>query len=498
MTEQRWMSVAEVLQLAQRRCAEGALASAEDLCRRVLKAQPTHAAALQLLGIVLHRKGDLEAAIDAMRGAVAADGGVALYHSNLGEMCRQAKRLDEAISEAGCALALEPRNVSVLNNLGIARYDRDEYELAAECYQRAIEESPSSPLSYNNLGNALLALGRAAEAPPLYQRALALDPDYVEAHSNFAMALLITGDFEAGWRELEWRHRRPGRSRLEAPPWEGEAFTGRTLLILAEEGHGDSIQFMRYLPAVAERGGDLVVAVHRPLVELTRRLVPGVEVVAIEKPRPRFDLWCPMMSLPRVFGTTLETVPSAVPYLTVDPATAERWRARLAGSAGLKIGLVWSGAAGYGHNSRRAIAAERLAPLLQLKGVSWFSLQVGERAADLARLPAGVVDLSPELSNFSETAGALEALDLVITTDTAVPHLAGALARPAWVMLAFVPDWRWMLDRDGSPWYPTLRLFRQGARGAWDDVVRRVGVELRAVLEARRDRLTPQGGASAR
>lgn len=491
------MPVAEVLQLADRRRTEGALANAEGLCREVLKAQPTHAAALHLLGIVLHQKGDLDGAIDAMRGAVAADVGVALYHSNLGEMWRQAKRLDEAISEAGCALALEPRNVSVLNNLGIARYDRDEYELAAECYQRAIEVAPTLPLSYNNLGNALLALGRAAEALPLYRRALALDPDYVEAHSNLAMALLTAGDFEAGWHELEWRHRRPGRARLDAPQWQGEGFAGRTLLIQGEEGHGDSIHFMRYLPAVAARGGDLVVAVHRPLVELTRRLVPGAEIVAIEKPRPRFDLWCPMMSLPRVFGTILETVPSDVPYLTVDPATAGRWRARLAGSEGLKVGLVWSGAAGYGHNSRRAIAAERLAPLLRLKEVSWFSLQVGERAADLARLPAGIVDLSPELSDFSETAGALEALDLVITTDTAVPHLAGALARPAWVMLAFVPDWRWMLDREDSPWYPTMRLFRQEARGAWDDVVRRVGVELRAVLDGRRDRLTAYGEGRA-
>ena len=493
MTEQRWMPVAEVLQLADRRRAEGALGYAESLCRQVLQAQPTHAGALQLLSIILHQKGDLEGAIDVMRGAVAADGGVALYHSNLGEMCRQAKRLDEAISEAGCALALDPSNVAVLNNLGIARYDRDEYELAAEAYQRAIELSPTLPMSYNNLGNALLALGRAAESLPLYQHALALDPEYVEAHSNLAMALLSTGDFETGWRELEWRHRRPGRRRLDAPQWEGEAFTGRTLLILAEEGHGDSIQFMRYLPAVAARGGELIVAVHRPLVELTRRLVPGAEVVAMEKPPQRFDLWCPMMSLPRAFRTTLETVPSAAPYLTVDPATIERWRARLVGNQGLKVGLVWSGAAGYGHNARRAIAAERLAPLLGIDGVSWFSLQVGERASDRARLPPGIMDLSPELSDFSETAGALEALDLVITTDTAVPHLAGALARPAWVMLAFVPDWRWMLDRDGSPWYPTMRLFRQPARGAWDDVVRRVGVELRAVLAGRRDRMTSAG-----
>jgi hypothetical protein len=440
---------------------------------------------------VRHQKGDLEGAIDAQRGAVAADAGVALYHSNLGEMYRQAGRLEEAISEAGCALALEPRNAAVLNNLGIARYDRDEYDEAAACYRRAIELEPSSPRTHSNLGNALLALGQAAEALPLYRRAVALDPGYVDAHSNLAMGLLLTGDFENGWRELEWRHRRPGRSRPDAPQWQGEGFAGKTLLVMAEEGHGDSIHFMRYLPATAARGGNLIVAVHRPLVGLTRQLLPKAEVVPMEERLPRFDLWCPLMSLPRVFGTTLETVPAAVPYLAGDPAVAEQWRTRLAGSQGLKVGLVWSGALAYGNNARRAIAAERLAPLLGLQGVSWFSLQVGPRAAELDRLPAGVVDLSPELTDFAETAGALLSLDLLISTDTSVPHLAGALARPVWVMLAFVPDWRWMLDRDTSPWYPTMRLFRQPTRGAWDDVVGRVGVELQAVLRGRRDRLTP-------
>ncbi len=487
------MPMAAVLQLAQQRRAEGDLANAEELCRQVLKAEPAHAHALHLLGVVLHAKGDLQGAIDMTRQAVAADGGVALYHSNLGEMYRQAGRIEEAISEAGCALALEPRYAPILNNLGVARYDRDEYDQAADCYRRAIELEPNSPQAYNNLGNALLALGRAAEALPLYRQAVALSPDYADAHSNLAMALLLTGDFEDGWREFEWRRRRSGRERAypRGTEWQGESLAGRSLLVLAEEGHGDSIHFMRYLPAVEARGGNLAVAVHAPLVGLTRRLVPRAEVISLDALRLGFDVWCPLMSLPRVFGTTLASVPSEVPYLSVDPAVAERWRARLADSRGLKVGLVWSGADGYGHNVRRAIAAERLAPLFDGEGVSWFSLQVGPRARELARLPSGIVDLSPELTDFTETAGALLGLDLVISTDTAVPHLAGALARPVWVMLAFMPDWRWLLDRDTSPWYPTMRLFRQAARGAWDDVVRRVGVELQAVLRGQRDRLLP-------
>ena len=484
------MPLAEALQLAESCRGAGDLAAAEALCRQVLSARPTHAEALHLLGIVLHTKGDLAAAIDALRLATAADASVALYHSNLGEMYRQAGRIDEAVSEAGCALALEPRSIPILNNLGIAHYDRDEYEQAIEHYGRAIELEPASARAYSNLGNALLALGKPVEALPYYRQAVVREPGYVDAHNNLAMTLLLTGHFEDGWREFEWRHRRPGRERIypQELVWTGGALAGKTLLVIAEEGHGDAIHFMRYLPAVAERGGKLALAVHQPLLGLARRLVPEAEVVALGAPKPSFDLWCPLMSLPRVFSTTIETVPSMVPYLSVDPAVAARWRARLS-TGGLKVGVVWSGAQGYLNNARRAIPAERLAPLLGVEGVSWFSLQVGERARDLARLPPGIIDLSPDLTDFTETAGALLNLDLLISTDTSVPHLAGALARPVWVMLAFVPDWRWLLDCDTNPWYPTMRLFRQSARGAWEDVVRRIGVELQAVLEGRRDRI---------
>ena len=418
----------------------------------------------------------------------------ALYHANLGEMCLQAGRLDQAISEGGLALALEPQNVHALNNLGIAHYDREEYDRAADYYRRAIALTPDAPEAHSNRANAALALGKVSEALTSYRRAIGLKPDYVDAHNNFAMALLLSGDFENGWRELEWRHRRAGgdRRRFKAPEWRGEALAGKTLLVAAEEGHGDAIQFLRYLPAVAERGGKLVLTVHRPLVGLARRLAPAAEVIELETPLPRFDLFCSLMSLPGLFGTTLTSVPAAVPYLSIDPGIIERWRARLAGGRGLKVGLVWSGALKYLHNVRRAIPAERLMPLLRLDGVSWFSLQVGEPTAELIQLPSGVTDLSRDLTDFTETAGALSALDLVISTDTAVPHLAGALGRPVWVMLAFMPDWRWMLDRETSPWYPTMRLFRQPTRGAWDPVVHRVSGELRSVLGGHRDRLTPQ------
>jgi hypothetical protein len=417
-----------------------------------------------------------------------------LYHTNLGEMYRRVGRYDEAVVAGERALALDPANPLVLNNLGVARYDRGQYDKAIECYRRAIALAPASPEAHNNLGNAVLAQGDATAALAFYRHAVALNPDYVEAHNNLAMTLLLTGDFESGWRELEWRHRRAGRPQppISQPQWRGEDFAGRTLLVQGEEGHGDAIHFLRYLPAVVARGGKVVLSVHRPLVRLARDLVTNVEVLALEAQPPRFDLHCSLMSLPLVFGTTLASVPAEVPYLSVAAEVAERWQRRLAGGSTLNVGLVWSGSVKYGLNRHRAMAADRLAPLLDIEGVRWFSLQVGEPKVELSGLPHGkITDLSGELEDFTETAGALLALDLVISTDTAVPHLAGALARPAWVMLAFVPDWRWLLDRDTSPWYPTMRLFRQSRSGGWGRVVERVAAELRAVTNGERRRLLP-------
>lgn len=494
VTQGRWLPLAEALSLADQQRAAGRLSAAEGLCRRILEVAPTDPGALHSLAIVLHDKGDPSGAITALERAIASKGDVPLYHTNLGEMYRRVGRYDEAVLAGERALALDPDSPLVLNNLGVARYDCGEYDKAAACYRRALAIAPRSPEAHNNFGNAVLAQGDATTALAFYRRAVALNPDYVDAHNNLAMTLLLTGDFESGWRELEWRHRRAGRpqTRISQPEWQGESFAGKTLLVQGEEGHGDAIHFLRYLPAVVARGGKVVLAVHRPLVRLARDLFSQVEVVALEEQPPHVDLHCSLMSLPLVFGTTLASVPAQVPYLSVAAEVAERWRRRLAGGSTLNVGLVWSGSVKYGQNRHRAMPAERLAPLLDIEGVRWFSLQVGEPKVELSRLPRGkITELSGELSDFTETAGALLALDLVISTDTAVPHLAGALARPAWVMLAFMPDWRWLLDRDTSPWYPTMRLFRQPRRGEWGRVVERVGAELRAVINGERRRLLP-------
>jgi hypothetical protein len=240
------------------------------------------------------------------------------------------------------------------------------------------------------------------------------------------------------------------------------------------------VQFMRYVPLVAARGAGVVLQVQRPLLRLAAATFAGIAQVIQDGDVPSpFDLHCPLLSLPLAFGTTIETVPAAVPYLALDPDAVARWRGRLAGAAGTKVGLVWAGSAQHTNDRNRSVAFDRLAPLLAVPGLHWFSLQVGERRADLAQAASsGIVDLADGLTDFAETAAAIAELDLVISVDSAVAHLAGALAKPVWVMLPHVPDWRWLVGRGDSPWYPTVRLFRQPGRGDWEAVVARLAEAL--------------------
>jgi hypothetical protein len=267
--------------------------------------------------------------------------------------------------------------------------------------------------------------------------------------------------------------------------WEGERLDGKTILLQSEQGFGDAIQFFRYVPAVAEHGGRIVLRVERAVVRLAASLPGSIVIKPADARLPPFDVWCPLMSLPHILGTRVDSIPAALPYLGTRRGIAERQQRNLAGMTGLRAGLAWAGSARHVNDLRRSIGLERLRPLLEVPGVSWASLQVGPRAADLADLPAGTIaDLSGRLTDFAETAGAIANLDLVITIDTAVAHVAGAIGKPVWIMLPFSPDWRWMLERDDSPWYPTMRLYRQPRPGDWDDVLARVAVDLRERVAA--------------
>ncbi|MBV9112074.1 MAG: glycosyltransferase family protein [Hyphomicrobiales bacterium] len=498
---QQILPLPQVLALAEQHRQAGRLQAAEELCRQILNTVPGHAETLHLLGIIAHQAGNIRVALDLLRQAIAADGRVPLYHCNLGEMCRLAGRLDEALAAGRQALALRPAYPEALNNLGIAHYDRGEYAEAITHYRRAIEVVPSYAEAHSNLGNALRALRRLDEAIPAYARALALKPGFADAlsnraltfhllarfdeavadfrraiaaqplhgnaHTGLAMNHLLQGRFAEGFVEYEWRWRSselPSRPPMVAP-WRGEDTRGKRLLIHAEQGFGDTVHFCRYLPLLRERGATLVLNTQGPLRSLIAEAMPWLEITADGEDLPVTDAQCPLLSLPHLLGTTLDTIPATIPYLHAKPDDTRRFAALVGKEPELKVGIVWAGSTKHLNDIDRTVALVTLAPILSVEGVRFFSLQIGARKGDI--LPDHVTDLAPELTDFAQTAGALAALDLLISVDTAPAHLAGAMGKPVWLLLPFVPDWRWLLEREDSPWYPTLRLFRQKTRGDW-------------------------------
>jgi predicted O-linked N-acetylglucosamine transferase (SPINDLY family)/ADP-heptose:LPS heptosyltransferase len=464
--------------LARTRNAGDDRDAAMDFMRKAIAFDPALASAHNDLGILLQSQGRLEEAEACYRRAVALNDKFAEAMSNLGAVLAARGRIDDAIAWYGHAIAADAQFAAAHNNLGAALARLDRAREAEACHRQAIALKPEFADAHYNLGVSLQEQGRIEDALASYDKTVELKPDNIDARWNRAYVLLTLGRYAEGWREHEWRWRRkehPPRSYPQ-PLWRGEPLDGRTIMLHAEQGMGDALQFMRYVPMVAARGGNVVLQVPAPLLALAKASFSDCAKVISDGDVPgAFDLHCPLLSLPLAFGTTLDTVPADVPYLTIDPAAAARWRARIGEGKGLKVGLAWAGNAQHKNDRNRSIALDRLAPLFGATGVRWFSLQVGERKADLARLPAGsIADLSDALTDFAETAAAISALDLVITVDTAVAHLAGVLAKPVWVLLPFVPDWRWLIGRDDSPYYPTARLFRQPTRGDWDSVALRV------------------------
>jgi hypothetical protein len=351
-----------------------------------------------------------------------------------------------------------------------------------------------------NLGNALRDLGRLAEAYPCYERALALRPGFGDARYNLAFAQLLDGDYARGWATYaaRWDTRKltGHRRSFTAPTWDGADPTGRTILVYAEQGMGDVLQFCRYLPLVRARGARTVLlidGVWQQLAPVLRNL-DGVDQLALDVAEvARIDAQCALLDLPHLLGTTLATVPAHIPYLAVDPAR----HPPLADTGLPRIGLVWAGNPNFPRDHLRSPRLPALLPLLEVPGLSWFALQMGDGRRDLEgrAMPARFTDLAPSLGDFADTAAVMAELDLVITSCTATAHLAGALGRPTWVLLPAAPDWRWLLAREDSPWYPTVRLFRQPQAGDWAALVERVRDELVALAAGDRSRLAPSARA---
>ena len=472
--------------------------------QRVLELDPAHADAAYGCGCLLLGLGRPDEALgyfnicDELRpnqADVLEKRGLALSSLN---------RFEEALSDNLRAHALNPTNPATCNDIGssLHRLSRDEAALA--WFDKAITLQPGFMTALVNKGFALTQLRRLDEAFATFHQAKALDPDNADLEFHLSLLNLLLGKFDAGWvgREARWRMQaRPGSyPQFPQPVWRGDGdIKGKTILVLEDEGLGDTIQFARYIPMLAERGARVILRVGDPLHPLLSRL-PGV-AACIPKSVPTipaFDLHCPICSLPLAFGTRLDTIPAPIPYL---PAPAESlvqaWEGRLEGSLGprkgLRVGVVWSGRPTHLNDHNRSIPLGVLARILDADA-SFVSLQKDPRPADRAVLAqTGIVDLTPHLTDFAETAALVSCLDLVIGVDTSVVHLAGALGRPTWILLPYAPDWRWLLDRDDSPWYPTVRLFRQTTSGNWDGVLDSVRTELARLVAAKQ----PFHGTSA-
>ncbi|HEY2585623.1 MAG TPA: GNAT family N-acetyltransferase [Tepidisphaeraceae bacterium] len=448
--------------------------------RRAVSLNPNLAEAHNNLANALKAKGELDEAIAGYRRAIELKADYPEAHYNLANALHAKGQLDLAVASSSRALAARPDYIEAHNNLGNVFKDQGDFEHAIAAYEQAIAIKPDFAEAHSNLGTVLQNMGQYDAAIAAFRRAIGFQPDFAKAHLNLAFVLLLQGDFASAWPEYEWRWKCVNGEAFTQPLWSCEELHGRTILLHPEQGFGDTIHMARYLPMVAARGGRVVLECQPELHRLLERL-PGVsQVVPKGRPRPAFDRYCPLLSLPRVFGTTLQSIPAEPAYLSADPQLVEAWRQRVSEAGGLKVGLVWAGSAGHLNDKNRSIPLARLSRFREIQGVRFYSLQKGPAAAQAAAdpPPLPIADFDPLLTDFAETAALIANLDLVISVDTAVAHLAAALGKPVWLLLPFVPDWRWLLDRDDSPWYPTMRLFRQKAIGDWDEVIERVAEAL--------------------
>jgi Flp pilus assembly protein TadD len=467
------------LKLAAQSISSGQPAKAALICRQVLARFPNNPQALYALGVSQAQLGQMEDAIAAYEEAIRQKPDFFEAHSNLGTILGIRGRTTEAIAAFARAAKLRPDVAEIQVNLSNAQREMWRLEEAVVSARRAIALKPALGEAHLCLGAALACQGCYREAIETYRQAIRIRSDFPAAHLNLALAELVTGNLQSAWPEYEWRKKCTGvlQPRTFAQPrWSGEPLEGKTILLYAEQGHGDAIHFVRYAPTVAGRGGKVIVEVPPSLTRLFER-APGIDqVVPTGQPPPQFDFQLALPSLPGAFNTTLESIPAPVPYLFADSAEMEAWRERLSPAEGvLQVGLVWAGNPENRNDRNRSISLEKFAPIAQTPRMRFHSLQV----KPFARTAFALEDWSGLLNDFAQTAGLMANLDLVISVDTAPAHLAAAMGKPVWLLIPFPPDWRWLLDRDDSPWYPTMRLFRQPTPGDWATPIESVASALR-------------------
>lgn len=440
---------------------------AVPLLSEALRRQPAHPGIRRNLVRALLMGEQFDQVLIQANAALAGAPEDAELHFALGTALTAVGQPSRACAAFGRALALKPDHAASWLNMGNASADLDDLGSAETLCRTAIRLNAALPEAHASLGYILTMQGQLREAIEACETAIRLRPDFAQAHWNLAAAALLSGDLPRGFAEYEWR-KRHARFRADFPelagkPWDGTGGAGQTVLVRAEQGSGDVIQFVRYLPLLRDMGQVPVLVCAPSLIPLVRSM-PGVRAVSSSHPLPAYDAWIDQISLPRVFGTRLDSIPGTEAYLTADPVRARAWRTRL--PAGRKVGIAFAGNPKHRGDRRRSIPSEVMIKLPDIPGQTFVNLQAGGLAGNLA-LP----DLSAWMTDYAETAALIANLDLVVTVDTSVAHLAGALGKPVWILLPHAPDWRWLLGRSDSPWYPTARLFRQSAPGDWTSVL---------------------------
>jgi Tfp pilus assembly protein PilF len=482
--QQQHVTPDQAVEIGLQHHRHGNLSEAEAIYRKVLAAQPDHPAALHWLAVVARETGHKEDGLKLLERSVELNPHDPLARQDMGETMASLGRFTEAEQHYLAALAILPDSAPILNDLSVVYHKMRRYSDALATVDRALALHPDLPQGHSNRGMALTDLCRFDEAIAALDRSLRLRPNHRPTQLSKARALFLRGDLPAAFElyELRFGQGEIPYPKLTEPMWDGRAdVSGKTVLVVSEQGAGDTIHFARYATMLKrERGCEVILICIAEVKPLLTTLGGGVRILGSGEDRPRFDYHVPILSLPRIFGTTLETIPREVPYLSADPARVAKWRDRFASEARPKVGVVWAGSATHKSDRNRSMPLATLWPLLAMNEVAWFSLQKGPPAAQIANMPNAPLDLAPDLHEYADTAAAIEALDLVVTVDTSVAHVAGALARPVWTMLSYEGEWRWTRVRpDDSPWYPTMRLFRQSTPGAWDDVIDRVAREVR-------------------
>ncbi len=431
-------------------------------------------------GIELQDKGQIDEAISYYQKAVGQNPNHTSAYYNLGVAFQGKGLIDQAIVSYEIAIGFNQEFTEAHHNLGVAYNEKGKFDDALVCFQRVLQLNPDHAGAYYNLGNTLTAIGQFNEAMQCYKKAIEIKPDHADAQWSLGLINLRLGKFEEGWKGYEWRWElkdvMPKRD-FSQPLWDGHDVGGRIILLHAEQGFGDTLQFIRYAPLVAERGAKVIVECQKELVSLLKATEGASKIIARGEKLPDFDVHCPLLGLPLVFGTKLDTIPAKIPYVNADPELVQKWRSKIGqDKSTVKVGLVWAGNPKLKFGHSRSCPIGTFLPLAERGDITFYSLQKGESEEQAKNLSEDMklIDYMDDVMDFSDTAALVENLDLVISIDTAVAHLAGALGKPVWVLLPVVPDWRWMTTREDSPWYPTMRLFRQPTAGDWESVINHI------------------------